>query len=366
MDTQSKLLHILFLLLVPLLFGELVIANTSILSLADPITLFGGIAFYGCGALLIRELRARWNLGWSILFLGAAYGIIEEGIGLKSFFNVGNGGALLLDTYGFHFGVQWVWTVMLILFHASMSTLLPIALADQFWPGHRDTPLLGSAAFISAAGMLLGVTTLGSLSWGNFEGDAMIPFYPHPIMIVGCVVAVLVLGALAYRLRHSHETSTESRIASPRVIMLAGFLFQTWNGVLPFVLKALQVSSAVSLVAQGFLAVWIVYFARFQLFNTRTRAQHIFSFCKGNLLFWIALSPVCYSLNGDPFIFLVNGLLLYALVRFGRNNRAWLLQVPAHTYNSGVCSLGTNNKDKSSLALARDNLQDSLVHHNLQ
>jgi probable HAF family extracellular repeat protein len=45
-------------------------------------------ALYGSGSILIRELSLRWRKGWpSILALGAAYGIVEEGLMVKSFFD---------------------------------------------------------------------------------------------------------------------------------------------------------------------------------------------------------------------------------------------------------------------------------------
>ncbi|MCG2769572.1 MAG: hypothetical protein L6435_14495 [Anaerolineae bacterium] len=37
--------------------------------------------------MLIRELRVRWGKGWPTVFvLGAAYGVLEEGLMVKSFF----------------------------------------------------------------------------------------------------------------------------------------------------------------------------------------------------------------------------------------------------------------------------------------
>jgi hypothetical protein len=63
-----------------LLYGTVSINQTIALLFVLPI--------YGAGALLIRELVRRNGRGWaSILFLGGAYGIIEEGIALQSFFN---------------------------------------------------------------------------------------------------------------------------------------------------------------------------------------------------------------------------------------------------------------------------------------
>src|SRR5262245_38659090 len=46
------------------------------------------LLIYGPGALLIRESVRRLDRGWaSILLLGAAYGLVEEGLALQSLFN---------------------------------------------------------------------------------------------------------------------------------------------------------------------------------------------------------------------------------------------------------------------------------------
>ncbi|MGI0128719.1 MAG: hypothetical protein ACREEC_00955, partial [Thermoplasmata archaeon] len=43
------------------------------------------LAMYVPGVLLIREAQVRWNKGWAtVLALGAAYAIVEEGIGLST------------------------------------------------------------------------------------------------------------------------------------------------------------------------------------------------------------------------------------------------------------------------------------------
>jgi len=46
------------------------------------------MSLYGSGALVIRELRVRWNKGiGTTLLLGSAYAMIEEGLMVASFFN---------------------------------------------------------------------------------------------------------------------------------------------------------------------------------------------------------------------------------------------------------------------------------------
>lgn len=58
--------------------------------LNPPAFAFGVIAnlgLYGPGVLLIREAKIRWHKGWAtVLFLGAAYGILEEGVAPSTLF----------------------------------------------------------------------------------------------------------------------------------------------------------------------------------------------------------------------------------------------------------------------------------------
>lgn len=59
---------------------------------ATPLSRMGALLvvapLYGGGAILIRELARRRGTGWgSIFLLGAAYGVIEEGLAIQSIFN---------------------------------------------------------------------------------------------------------------------------------------------------------------------------------------------------------------------------------------------------------------------------------------
>lgn len=60
----------------------------------------------GSGALLAHELRVRWNKSWpTLLTLGAAFAVIEEGLMVRSFFDpnwpeiasLGSSGRALLE-----------------------------------------------------------------------------------------------------------------------------------------------------------------------------------------------------------------------------------------------------------------------------
>jgi len=84
---------------------------------------------YGGGAILVRELTFRWRKGWaSLLLLGAAYGIVEEGLLCKSFFDPNWPDVGILGEYGRWAGVNWIWSIQLTAYHASISIAAAILL----------------------------------------------------------------------------------------------------------------------------------------------------------------------------------------------------------------------------------------------
>ncbi len=64
--------------------AELLSGSTPILVyFTNPLSFVLNPLLYGCGALLVREVARRRGLGWTgVLWLGAAYGIFEEGVTL--------------------------------------------------------------------------------------------------------------------------------------------------------------------------------------------------------------------------------------------------------------------------------------------
>lgn len=82
---MRRFLPVIVLVLITPLIAELLWGSTPI---AYAARLLAILPMYGAGALLIRELVRRSKRGWtSILLLGAAYAIVEEGLALQSFFN---------------------------------------------------------------------------------------------------------------------------------------------------------------------------------------------------------------------------------------------------------------------------------------
>ncbi|MBN2003730.1 MAG: hypothetical protein JXA21_10270 [Anaerolineae bacterium] len=134
----TKISPALALFIIAPVFGELFSGSSPLNEFANPITFITLALLYGCGAILVRELVIRWRKGWfSLLLLGMAYGIYEEGIVVQSFFDpdwmdLGN-----MAVYGRVAGVNWVWAEHLTLFHALISVAASIAFVEMLYPKRR-------------------------------------------------------------------------------------------------------------------------------------------------------------------------------------------------------------------------------------
>lgn len=93
------------------------------------------LGLYGPGVLLVREAHVRWNKGWStILLLGGAYGLLEEGTALSTLFDPHASVVGGLGSYGHAYGVSWVWLIGILGVHAVYSVGVPILLLGLALP----------------------------------------------------------------------------------------------------------------------------------------------------------------------------------------------------------------------------------------
>src|SRR2546430_2662031 len=177
MSTLSKLVRflkshpILFLLLLTPGIPEYLSASSQVTLLVfNPILFFlflgANIGLYGSGVILIREAMIRWKKGWaSVFLLGVAYGIVEEGLALWTLFNPIAQPVGVLGVYGHWLGVNWVWTVGLLIFHSVYMIGLPIFLFGLVFPA--------------------------TLLAGGFAAGANIP--PEIPMVVDVIFALVIL-----------------------------------------------------------------------------------------------------------------------------------------------------------------------------
>lgn len=129
-------------------------SNLSLLVFNPPLfylLLGANVALYGSGVLLIREAMIRWKKGWaSVFLLGAAYGIVEEGLALRTLFNPLAQQVGTLGVYGRWLGVNWIWTVGLLIFHAVYSIGLPIFLFGLVFPSLKRSSLVSGKGIVTS------------------------------------------------------------------------------------------------------------------------------------------------------------------------------------------------------------------------
>ncbi|HEX4920104.1 MAG TPA: hypothetical protein VFV92_05125 [Candidatus Bathyarchaeia archaeon] len=180
---------ILLLFFLSPLAGEGLSGSTPPLAFLNPLVLFLLGSLYGSGALLVRDYARRWKKGWrSLLILGAGYGIIEEGIMVRSFFSPTWKDLGLLASYGRWLGVNWVWAEWLTIFHSIFSITIPIFLVELTFPKARAQVWLSSRSRSFFHGLLVLSIILGFFAFP----------YDAPILgLAGCVIAVIVLGWVA-------------------------------------------------------------------------------------------------------------------------------------------------------------------------
>lgn len=136
---------LLLCFLAPLL-GEIVSGSTPpLVFLLNPAFAALEVALYGGGAVFVRELAVRWRRSWiSVIVLGLAYALIEEGLVLKAIFDPNWEGAGLLGSYGRANGIGWVWLLQVSAFHAIVSITIPIMFAGLLVAERRADPWLSS------------------------------------------------------------------------------------------------------------------------------------------------------------------------------------------------------------------------------
>lgn len=154
--------------------GELLSGSSPPLQFFNPIAFLLLVGLYGCGALLVRETVNRYGLSAvAILLLGAAYGIVEEGLCCKSFFNPNWTDTGYGSVYGRLWDVNWVWAFGLTAYHAVVSITVPIFLTEALFSSRAKFPWLRRRGWVIAGSALSLVTLLGFLTFDNRQFHLM-------------------------------------------------------------------------------------------------------------------------------------------------------------------------------------------------
>ncbi len=256
---------------------------------APPMEFFNPFGFillsslYGSGALVVRELKIRWNKGYvSMLVSGAVYGVIEEALMVKSFFDPHWMDLGILGVYGRWQGVNWVWAEWLTIYHAIFSIAIPITLVELAYPKKRNVRWVSDRKFIGLVTLLMGVTAFGYL----FLTD----FYPPLLQYCFFVVTVGFLTILAWRIPNNVGKGGSLQILTPIKLFIVGFLavltFFLFFGAGPYIINEPLILMVIGI---GLVSIIFLFLRRYD-WNEDT-LYHKFALVAGAVVFLICLTP---------------------------------------------------------------------------
>lgn len=202
------------------LVAEYLLGDFSITFLSPMIMM---APMYGGGALLIRELARRAGRGWpTILLLGCAYCLIEEGYTTQTLFNP--------DAFGLHMhllshawmpalGIGAWWTLFMLNVHPFWSIGVSIALVEGLFPSRARNPWLGNIGVAVAA-----VLFAGAVYWSTVFSIRRYHFVASATQFTVTGVVTILFVAAAFLIPKPAQQSKPEPVPSPWITGLVTFL----------------------------------------------------------------------------------------------------------------------------------------------
>ncbi len=318
---------LLVLFFLPGITAEILSGSTPVLVyLSNPVTLFFNVLLYGSGAILIREVARRRGLGWpSILLLGAAYGVFEEGLvvntwanpWLSQICNVSHGVTSGICDYSRVGGIDLTWAVSLTIFHAVVSIAIPILLVELLFPRRAPYAWLGRKVpivLVLAEGVVLAFGLV--LNFASFRQHHQAGPPAGPYLFEMALMALLIVLALTRR----PSTTAVSARAAPRLwtLRLFGLLALGVDILLLYVFKGAGTPYGFALAAYAALLALAVWRGRTWSHRTGWSDEHRLALASGALGFLLVAWAPILELSGDlgePLVALAYLILLVVLAR---------------------------------------------------
>ncbi len=275
----------IFLFLLAPVCGELLSGSAPPVEFFTPLTFITLCLLYGGGAVLVREMAFRWRKGWvSILILGAAYGIIEEGLMVKSFFDSGWMDIGILGSYGRWMGVNWVWTVELIIYHAVISIGIPILITTLLFPERKETTWVDKRLMIWIFAFFLLDVIFGFL--------ALTSYRPPLVPYLAALAATAGLILLARYIPDPKPGQVDSNAISRFRFGLAGFITTILFFLTAWALPNFTLSPVVPILLFGCIVCVAGTLVWRMSGHGNWQSGQLAALASGILLFFIILAPL--------------------------------------------------------------------------
>ena len=223
----------------------------------------------------------------SMLLLGAAYGVLKEGLMVTSFFSPNWPDLGAMAAYGRWLDVNWVWAEMLTIYHAVFSISIPILLVELAYPQRKSENWIGKKLFIALLAVLFTLTVFGFFLFSSF----MNYWTPAPQYLFG--IALMVLSIYLARTLPTTLRQQRQKI-TPKSIVLWLFFHRGRICLLPrFLGTALCRYSLGDCMLYGPLLILLVasFVKRFN-WHQEPNGTHLFALVSGALTFFIIFAPL--------------------------------------------------------------------------
>jgi hypothetical protein len=244
--------------------------------------------------------------------MGGAYGLLEEGLVVNSLLNPLWPDVIFLHGAARAAGVNWIWTVAFMGYHAVISISIPIVVTEAIYPDLADRPWLGRLG-VWMMGVILFLASLTGLLLFGFLAFRKLG-YSHPstswFLILALATAMVVI---ALRLKPRTARAAASAVPGLWRLRLGAFALMTaWfaavyvvPGKAPFGLIPVLAIAGVECLAA--FAVW--------RWSARAgwHAPQRLALASGAVAFFIALDPVI-EFGAHPAGKGVTGLTLVGLL----------------------------------------------------
>ena len=282
-----KLSPALALFLLSPAVGELLSGSAPPLEFFNPFGFVMLVSLYGSGAVIVRELKVRWNKGiGSALLLGAAYGVLEEGLMVCSFFNAGWPDLGQLAVYGRWLNINWVWAVMLTIYHAVYSITIPIVLVELVYPQHYHERWVSNRMFKAVFVLLVSVVAIGFVLFAlTFS---YLPPFPQYLLTV---LAMILFGYAAYKLPAGWGSCGKKPLSRLFLMWIIGVV-----GTFAFFFGFWLIPALIPLWPIGLLfgpALVLLYTKLLKRYEWKESSEkHRFALMSGALVFFIVFAPL--------------------------------------------------------------------------
>lgn len=224
------------------------------------------------------------------------FGILEEGIFVKTFFDPYAVDLDIFASFGRYFGTNLPWAVYLTLFHAVYSIVFPIMLTYLLFKEDIDRRWLARRGIAICSIALVIFSIFGWVaSDPSLSGTPYIPGVTH---LTGCLAAIVILAGISFTFGKSEYTFEKVAKKESRKFLLQGLITGGLFSLGVFIVAAFR-STTISI---GYMLVVVTF-----IFSIKKRM-------KDNL-------PIfCYFIAGTYFLGFFG---LFAGIQWvGRNERS--------------------------------------------